>query len=168
MRSSIWTPSIVPSEAWDYCLVIDDLGDLGRVFREAVVESATFETVVTDLLDGQYSNPIQVVSFNADEGWSHDVSADVAAELRRRCDLQLGQVPSGIQDFNRPAALASFRIADSQLSPDILSRRSPLTSTAIIVLSDITGGSLWRRVDLRPNPKIGSSLRPSCATVSLA
>jgi hypothetical protein len=27
------------------------------------------------------------------------VSADVAAELRRRCDLQLRDVPTGLQDF---------------------------------------------------------------------
>jgi hypothetical protein len=58
-----------------------------------------FETVVTDLLDGQYSNPAGIFAFNTTEGWSRDVSADVAAELRRRCDLQLRDVPSKLQDF---------------------------------------------------------------------
>jgi hypothetical protein len=33
------------------------------------------------------------------EGWSQDTSEDIAQELRRRCDLQLRDVPSGIQDF---------------------------------------------------------------------
>jgi hypothetical protein len=33
------------------------------------------------------------------EGWSQDVSHDVAQELRRRCDLRGGDVPSDIQDF---------------------------------------------------------------------
>jgi hypothetical protein len=28
-----------------------------------------------------------------------DASADIAQELRRRCDLQVRDVPSGIQDF---------------------------------------------------------------------
>jgi hypothetical protein len=83
----------------DVYLVVDDLGRLGRVWREADVEATGFETVVTDLLDGQYKNPIGVFSFNPAEGWSRDVSEDVARELRRRCDLQLRGVPSSIQDF---------------------------------------------------------------------
>jgi hypothetical protein len=55
--------------------------------------------VILDLLDGQYKNPIRVIAFNVAEGWSQDASADIAQELRRRCDLQLRDVPSGIQDF---------------------------------------------------------------------
>jgi hypothetical protein len=39
------------------------------------------------------------VGFNTAEGWSRDVSEDVAHELRHRCDLQLRDVPSSIQDF---------------------------------------------------------------------
>jgi len=41
----------------------------------------------------------RVVSFNTVEGWSSDVSADVAQEVRRRCDLQLREVPANIQEF---------------------------------------------------------------------
>lgn len=111
MRTSNWTPSIVPAASQDYCLVIDDLGGLGRVFCEADPETATFETVVTDLIDGQYSNPVQVVSFNTDEGWSRDISVDVAAELRRRFDLTWADIPSGIQDF-----LERHEITGRQLS----------------------------------------------------
>jgi hypothetical protein len=80
-------------------LVVDDLGRLGQVWREADYEATDFETVVTDLLDGQYSNPTGIFALNTAEGWSRDVSADVAAELRRRCDLQLRDVPSELQDF---------------------------------------------------------------------
>ena len=42
---------------------------------------------------------IRVVSFNTAEKWSQDVSGDVAHELRRRCDLQLRDVPFGLEDF---------------------------------------------------------------------
>jgi hypothetical protein len=28
------------------------------------------ETVITDLLDGQYSNSVRIVAFNAAQGWS--------------------------------------------------------------------------------------------------
>jgi hypothetical protein len=100
MEKSGWTPSIVPrDDDSNVYLVLDDLGRLGRVWREAVAEATDLETITVDLLDGQYSNPVRVVSFNTAETWSQDVSADVAQELRRRCDLQLRDVPFGLQDF---------------------------------------------------------------------
>jgi hypothetical protein len=100
MRSSSWTPSIVPrGDDHDVYLVVDDLGRLGRVWREADYEATDFETVVSDLLTGQYDCAAQVVCFNSAEAWSRDVSEDIAKELRRRCDLHLRNVPSSIQDF---------------------------------------------------------------------
>src|ERR1700694_300797 len=95
-----WTPSIVPNgDDQNFYLVVDDLAHHGRVLREADLEGADLETVVVDLLSGQYKNPIRVVAFNTSEGWSQDVSAEIAQELRRRCDLQLRDVPSSVQDF---------------------------------------------------------------------
>ena len=100
MLNPNWTPSIVPrGDDHDVYLVVDDLGRLGRVWREADYDATDFETIVTDLLEGQYGNPIGVFAFNTAEGWSRDVSADLAAELRRRCDLQLTDLPSFLQDF---------------------------------------------------------------------
>jgi hypothetical protein len=85
-----WTPSIVPAgEDQSVYLVVDDFGDLGRCWRETDVEATDLETVITDMLDGQYNSPVRVIGFNTAEGSSRDVSADVAEELRRRCDLQL-------------------------------------------------------------------------------
>jgi hypothetical protein len=92
-----WTPSIVPNQ--NVYLVVDDLGRNGRVYPETDVETANLETVILDLLDGQYRNPIRIVAFNAFECWSQDLSIYVAQELRRRCDLQMRDVPSSIQDF---------------------------------------------------------------------
>jgi hypothetical protein len=57
------------------------------------------ETVIQDLLSGQYKNPIRVIAFNTEERWSEDVSEDVAQELRRRCDLQMRELPVSISDF---------------------------------------------------------------------
>jgi hypothetical protein len=95
-----WTPSIVPKgDDQNVYLVVDDFGRNGRVYREADVETTDLETVILDLLEGQYKNPIRVVAFNTAEKWSQDVSADVAHELRRRCDLQLRDVPFFLQDF---------------------------------------------------------------------
>jgi hypothetical protein len=100
MRRPNRTPSIVPKgDDQDVYLVVDDFGRNGRVYREADVEVTDLDTVILDLLEGQYKNPIKVVAFNTAQKWSQDVSADVADELRRRCDLQMRDVPFFLQDF---------------------------------------------------------------------
>jgi hypothetical protein len=48
---------------------------------------------------GQYQNPVSVVAFNTGEGWSRDVLAGVAREVRYRCDLQMRDVPFYLKDF---------------------------------------------------------------------
>ena len=51
-----------------------------------------------DLLDDQYIRPRRIVAFNPAEGWSRDVTVDVADELRRRfaeCDY----VPVSAEEF---------------------------------------------------------------------
>jgi hypothetical protein len=100
MRRSNWTPSIVPNaDDQTVCLVADDFGKIGRAWREADFEATDVETVIQDLLEGQYQNPIRVIAFNTAERWAEDVSEDIAHELRRRCDLQLREIPSTLQDF---------------------------------------------------------------------
>jgi hypothetical protein len=100
MRESSWTPSIVPSgNDQTVYLVAEDFGKLGRAWRETDYEATDLETVIQDLLSGQYNNPIRVVAFNTEERWSEDVSEDVAHELRRRCDLQMHELPVSISDF---------------------------------------------------------------------
>ena len=56
MRDTDWTPSIVPGdEDRDVCLVVSDFG--GRAWCETDVEATDLETVIRDLLDGQYWTP---------------------------------------------------------------------------------------------------------------
>ena len=100
MRGSGWTPSIVPDGSdQDVYLVADDLGRLGGVWAEAAIKRTDLEAVIQDLLAGQFKSPIRVVAFNTAEEWSRDVSADVAQELRRRCDQQQRDIPFFLQDF---------------------------------------------------------------------
>ena len=100
MRRSNWTPSIVPGDHdQTVYLVADDFGKIGRTWREADYDATDLETVIQDLLSGEYRNPIRVVAFNTSERWSEDVSEDVAFELRRRRDLQMREVPSALSDF---------------------------------------------------------------------
>src|SRR5215470_5150262 len=74
-----WTPSIVPKGDDENVYLV-----LGRCWRETNIETTDLETVIADLQDGHYANPARIVSFNAVEGWSRDVSRDIAHELRRR------------------------------------------------------------------------------------
>jgi hypothetical protein len=77
MRRTRWTPSIVPKhDDQDVYLVVDDFGRNGSVWRETGVEATDLETVILDLLEGQYESPVRVVVFNTAEKWSQDVSAD--------------------------------------------------------------------------------------------
>ena len=78
-----WTPSLAPKggDPTVY-LVVDDFGRNGRIFREADIEATDLDTVVADLLDGQYKNPLRVVALNTAEGWSQDARPRAAPPLR--------------------------------------------------------------------------------------
>jgi len=96
MHNPNWTPSIVPSERDHTVYLVADDFNSGRVRCETDYEHTGLETVIQDLLTGQYS---RVGAFNTAEQWSQDVSAEVAHELRRRCDLQGRDIPFFLQDF---------------------------------------------------------------------
>ena len=100
MRRSSWTPSIVPNDQdQTVYLVAEDFGKNGGAWRETDCDAADLETLIQNLLSGEYSNPIRVIAFNTAERWSEDVSEDVAHELRRRCDEQMRDIPAPLQDF---------------------------------------------------------------------
>ena len=96
MRES---PSIVPSNDQDVYLVLDDYGEWGTAWRETDVEDTDLKSVITDLLEGQYINPVRVVGFNVSQGWVRDVSEDVVRELRQRCADQDRSLPDFLQEF---------------------------------------------------------------------
>ena len=82
MPTSDRSPSIVLDNDKDVYLVLDDFGGFGQAWRETDVEDTDLETLIEDLLDGRYSNPVGIVAFNTAKGWSRDVSEDIANELR--------------------------------------------------------------------------------------
>jgi len=96
MRTS---PSIVPRGAdQDAYLVLDDFGRAGCCWRETDADSADRETLIRELVEGQYRHPVRIVAFNTAEGWSRDVTLDIADDLRRRY-VEFGEVPDSILDF---------------------------------------------------------------------
>ena len=93
------SPSIVPNEAnQDTYLVLDDFGGRGCAWRETDADSADRETLIRDLVEGQYLHPVRIVAFNTVEGWSRDVTVDVSDEMRRRY-VEFGEVPQSVLDF---------------------------------------------------------------------
>ena len=59
-------------------LVEEDFGHLGRAYRETDAAEADRETIVRNFISGQYRNAVRVVAFNTAEGWSRNVSEDIA------------------------------------------------------------------------------------------
>ena len=76
------SPSIVPHGAdRDTYLVLDDFGRIGCAWRETDEGSTDRETLIRDLVTGLYNKPVRIVAFNTAEGWSRDVTMDIADEL---------------------------------------------------------------------------------------
>jgi hypothetical protein len=60
------------------------IGQLDRPFREIGLAEGDRETIVRNLISGQYPNALRVVALNTAEGSSRDVSEDIAFELLDR------------------------------------------------------------------------------------
>jgi len=99
MRRS-WTPSIVPTgHNQTIYLVVNNFRHLGTAFTETDVEHADLETVITDLMSGQYSDPVRVVAFNTAEHWRKMFRKISHARFQRRVDLAGDELPSSIEAF---------------------------------------------------------------------
>jgi hypothetical protein len=93
------SPSLVPEDTdREIYLVLDDFGPLGSAWCETDEEHTDRETLIRHLLQGQYSRPVRIVAFNTAEGWSRDVTAEIADELRQRRPDK-GDVPASVQEF---------------------------------------------------------------------
>ena len=109
MRSS---PSIVPLDRLDreIYLVLEDFGArAGCAWRETDEQDTDFETVIRDLLSGQYAYPVRIVAFNAVEGWSRDATSEVADELAER-DRGDGEITPALQAFIEANASRPFAV----------------------------------------------------------
>jgi hypothetical protein len=67
-------------------------------WRETDEEATDREALIRDLMADQYRHPARIVAFNTAEGWSRDVTKDVADELRRR-SVEYDEVPVSVQEL---------------------------------------------------------------------
>jgi len=104
MRES-HSPSIVPDALdRDVYLVLDDFGErLGRSWRETDEADTDRATLIRHLLEGQYSSPVRIVAFNTAEGWSRDVTEDIANDLQDTWSRR-AEIPETIEGFIREHA----------------------------------------------------------------
>jgi hypothetical protein len=95
--------SLVPRQPYDVAvyIVLDDFGPkLGRAYRETDEAAANENTIVQNIIAGQYSNPVRVVAFNTEEGWSRDVSEDIARAVVERLQGEGRSMPAnGVRRF---------------------------------------------------------------------
>ena len=94
-----------PSDDVTVYLVLNDHGQFGIAYDETDPAEADRETIIRNFLTGQYGNALRVVAFNTAEGWSRDVSQDIAGEVLERAfdaDVNLCRRELKIVDTLRP------------------------------------------------------------------
>ena len=94
-----WSPKSVPYGADETAYLVVDSFRSGAVCRETEVERTDLETIIGELLSGQFNNPVRIVAFNTLEHWSEDVSKDIALEIQTRCDIDGVAVPEHLHEF---------------------------------------------------------------------
>jgi hypothetical protein len=71
----------LPNNDVDAYIVVEDFGALGCAYVETELDAADRESIIRAFISGEYENALRVVSFNIAEGWSRDVSEDIAGEI---------------------------------------------------------------------------------------
>jgi hypothetical protein len=77
-------PPLYPKDDVTAYIVVEDFGDLGRAFLETDLAEADLGTIVRNMISGEYRDPLRVIAFNTVEGWSRDVSEEIAYDVLDR------------------------------------------------------------------------------------
>jgi hypothetical protein len=115
LRDANWSSIMVPYGAdQTVYLVVDHVHAGAGAIRDAELERIDLETIIGDLMSGQFNDPVRVVAFNTLEHWTKDVSGVVAAEIQSRCDIDGEPVPEHIAEFIERHAAPLRSPADRQ------------------------------------------------------
>ncbi|WP_018321077.1 hypothetical protein [Bradyrhizobium sp. WSM2793] len=110
MRQS---PSIVPLDRLDrdIYLVLEDFGaHAGCAWRETDEQDTDRDTVIRDLLSGQYAYPVRIVALNAIEGWSRDATGNIADALAERAARERLDLTPALEAFVQANASRPFTL----------------------------------------------------------
>jgi hypothetical protein len=79
---------------------MDNFGDrLGLSWRETDADKTDLDTLLADLLEGQFKDPVRIVAFNTAEGWSRDASGEIADLLASECARDGFDIPPFLRSF---------------------------------------------------------------------
>jgi hypothetical protein len=92
------SPPLVPAFDFETCVVLDDFGRF-RVYREVDENEVDRETVIRNIIHGQYEKPVRVVAFNTAEGWSRDITEDIGREIVARAARAPEPLSQSAQSF---------------------------------------------------------------------
>ncbi|MGY4370711.1 putative NAD-dependent epimerase/dehydratase family protein [Bradyrhizobium sp. LB1.3] len=103
------SPSIVPLDRLDreiYLVLEDFRARAGCSWRETDEQDTDLETIMSDLLSGQYAYPVRIVAVNAIEGWSRDATSEIAERALER-GVEIGPALRAFIEANaiRPVAV---------------------------------------------------------------
>ena len=75
--------SIIPDTDTDQTtyLLMDQTGEYGNVWREMAEVETNEATIVQWIIEGLAGRPVKIVAFNTDQGWSRDVTYNIATKL---------------------------------------------------------------------------------------
>jgi hypothetical protein len=112
-------PADLPDNDVTVYLVLNDYRT-GLAYVETALDEADLETIVRNFIAGEYDSALRVVAFNAAEGWSRDVSEDIAGEIVDRAYDADETLTEGTKRFidrhldneRRPRAPSVLRDAD--------------------------------------------------------
>jgi hypothetical protein len=90
---------LVPDGDVTVHIVLNDFGDLGRAYIETDEAAADEATIIDNILSGQYSCPLRVIAFNTAEGWSRDVTEDIAVAVMNRVRSEQRSIGKVAQEF---------------------------------------------------------------------
>ena len=100
MSQSVASPPLAPvGFDVDVYVVLDDFGSIGRSYRETAEEGADRESLIRDLMGGQYNNPVRIVCFNTAQGTSRDATLEIAQEILDRVSRKGEEISPGLRDF---------------------------------------------------------------------
>ena len=100
MPQTVASPPLAPvGFDVDVHVVLDDFGSIGRSYRETSEDGADRESLIRDLIDGQFNNPVRIVCFNTARGTSRDVTFEIAREIQGRVSRNGVEISPGLRDF---------------------------------------------------------------------
>ena len=73
--------SIVPDSENTTYLLLDETDHFGSVWREITPDDANEATIVQWIIEAQFNRPLKIVAFNSEDGWSRDVTQEIAVKL---------------------------------------------------------------------------------------